>query len=145
MRVATGAINHESNTFSPVATTWQSYRNERFGYLQGEQLIAKFSGTTTSIGGVIRAAEIHGFELIPTIWANAHPSAPTPRAIFDEILDDMLVDVKSHKAAGYNGHGFALDSVRLHPPASDKKNEKEEKTIYGQPSAKIKATCVASS
>jgi microcystin degradation protein MlrC len=89
MRVATGAINHESSTFTPVRTTWESYRDERFGYLQGEQLFDKFTDSATCIGGFIKAAEIHGFELIPTIFANAHPSAPTPRSIFDAILDDM--------------------------------------------------------
>ena len=90
MRVATGAINHESSTFTPIATTWDSYRDERFGYLQGDQLIDKFTDTATCIGGFIKAAEIHGFELIPTVFANAHPSAPTPRPIFDAILDDMV-------------------------------------------------------
>ena len=90
MRVVTGAINHESSTFTPVQTTWESYRDERFGYLRGEELIEKFAGTTTCIGGFIKAAETLGFELIPTIFANAHPSAPTPRPILDAIVDEML-------------------------------------------------------
>ncbi len=90
MRVITGAIGHETSTFTTVATTWESYRNERFGYLIGDEIISKFRDTNTTIGGFIEGAEAYGFELIPTIFANAHPSAPTPRDIFDAILKDML-------------------------------------------------------
>ena len=90
MRVITGAIGHETSTFTTVATTWESYREQRFGYLIGDEIIDKFRGTNTTIGGYIAGAEAHGFELVPTIFANAHPSAPTPRHIFDAILKDML-------------------------------------------------------
>ena len=90
MRVITGAIGHETSTFTTVATTWESYRNQRFGYLIGDEIISKFRGTNTTIGGFIAGAETHGLKLIPTIFANAHPSGPTPRDIFEAILKDML-------------------------------------------------------
>ena len=90
MRVITGAIGHETSTFTTVVTTWASYRDQRFGYLIGDEIIDKFRGTNTTIGGYIAGAEAHGFELIPTIFANAHPSGPTPRDVFDAILKDML-------------------------------------------------------
>lgn len=90
MRVITGTIAHETSTFTTVATTRDSYRNERFGYLRGEEILSKFRGTNSAIGGFIDGAEKHGFELIPTIFANAHPSGPTPRDIFDTILREML-------------------------------------------------------
>ena len=90
MRVITGAIGHETSTFTTVATTWASYREQRFGYLIGDEIISKFRGTNTTTGGYIAGAEAHGFELIPTIFANAHPSGPTPRYVLDAILKDML-------------------------------------------------------
>ena len=90
MRVITGAIGHETSTFTTVATTWESYRNQRFGYLIRDEIISKFRGTNTTIGGFIAGAEAHGLELIPTIFANAHPSGPTPRDVFEAILKDML-------------------------------------------------------
>ena len=90
MRVVTGAISHESSTFTTVATTWDSYCQERFGYLRGDEIIGKFCGANTPIGGFIEGAEAHGFELIPTIFANPNPSGPTPRDIFDTILGEML-------------------------------------------------------
>jgi len=90
MKVAIGVISHETSTFTPVQTTLDNFHNERFGYLVGDELITKFSGTGTSVGGFIQAGEDHGFDLVPTIFANATPSAPTPREVFDAILNDML-------------------------------------------------------
>ena len=89
-RVVTGSFCHETSTLTPVATMWASYCEERFGYLRGDEVLAKFRGTGTAVGGFVEGAEKHGFELIPTIFANAHPSGPTPRPIFDAILGEML-------------------------------------------------------
>lgn len=94
-RVVTGAISHESSTFTTVPTTWESYTKQRFGYLRGEEILQKFRGTNTPIGGYIVGAEAHGFDLVPTIFANAHPSAPTPRPIFDAILTELLDAIAS--------------------------------------------------
>ena len=95
MRVIIGAIAHETSTFTPVETTWDSYRKERFGYLCGDEVIARFRGTNTPTGGFIEGAGEHGFEVVPTIFANAHPSGPTPRDIFDTILGDLLDRIKA--------------------------------------------------
>ena len=48
MRVITGAIGHETSTFTTVATTWASYRDQRFGYLIGDEIIDKFRGSNTT-------------------------------------------------------------------------------------------------
>ena len=73
-----------------MATTWESWSEHRFGYLTGRAMLEKFGGTNSAIGGFMAGAEKHGFELIPTIFANAHPSGPTPRDVFDRILNDLL-------------------------------------------------------
>ena len=54
MRIVTGSICHETSTFTPVATTWKSYHNERFGYLHGDEIFTKFRGTNTPIGVFLR-------------------------------------------------------------------------------------------
>ena len=89
MRVVTGAISHETSTFTTVATTWENYE-EHFGYLRGQKIIETFRNTNTPIGGFIEGAEAHGFELIPTLFAEPHPSGPTPRDIFDKVLNELL-------------------------------------------------------
>ena len=92
MRIVMGCIDHECSTFTPVPTTWESFF-ERFGDVRGPAQIEKFRGTNTPVGGFIAGADAYGFELIPTIFAEAHPSAPAPRAVFDRVLDEMLAGI----------------------------------------------------
>lgn len=90
MRAITGAISHETSTFTPVRTTYDSF-GERFGHIpRGVEVLDIFRGTNTPTGGFIEGAEAHGFEVIPTIHAGAHPSGPAPRRVFDAILNEML-------------------------------------------------------
>lgn len=129
MKIATGAICHETSTFTTVTTTWESYRDHRFGYLRGDEIFDKFRGTNSAIGGFMAGSDAHGFDLVPTIFANAHPSGPTPRDIFDEILNDLLealiaadpvdgVILSLHGAmvaAGIDdGEGHILETIRNH-------------------------------
>ena len=88
MRVATGGLSHESSTFTPVPTTIESYR-ERF-LLEGDDILNTFAGTNTPIGGFIAGAQAHNFELIPTLFGEPQPSAPTPRPLYDELLGRIL-------------------------------------------------------
>lgn len=103
MRIATGAFSHETSTFTPVSTDRAAYES-RFGYLRGQAMLSAFAGTNTPVGGFIEGAEAHGFELIPTVFAEPHPAGPTPRALFDEILAELL--------EGIRGAG-AIDGVLL--------------------------------
>ena len=89
MRIATGALSHETSTFTLVPTTRKSYE-ERYGFLRGEEILTTFRDANTPIGGFIEGADAPGFELVPTIYAAPHPSGPTPRALFDEILAELL-------------------------------------------------------
>lgn len=93
MRVVTGGISHETSTFTPVQTTLASYY-ERF-FLRGDEILTTFRGTNTPFGGFIEGAEVHGFELIPTLFAEPHTSGPTPRPIFDEILKELLARIEA--------------------------------------------------
>ncbi|MBM3802225.1 MAG: M81 family metallopeptidase [Acidimicrobiia bacterium] len=92
-RVVTGGISHETSTFTTVPTTLQSYR-ERF-LLRGPEILKVMRGTNTTLGGYIDGAEKHGFELIPTLLAEAHTSAPTPRAVFDGLVGELLDGIRA--------------------------------------------------
>jgi microcystin degradation protein MlrC len=94
MRIATGGISHETSTFTTVPTTIAS-AEERRGYQHGQEILEKYRGANTPIGGFIAGADAHSFELIPTVFWEAHPSAPLPRADFDHILDDLLNGIKA--------------------------------------------------
>ena len=88
IRIAIGGINHETSTFTTVATTLQNYLDRH--YVRGEEYISRFRGANTPTGGYIARVEAHGFDLIPTLLAQAHPSGPTPRKLFDEFLGEIL-------------------------------------------------------
>ena len=90
-RVIVGGISHETSTFTPIATTRQSYR-ERF-VLRGTDILEVLRGTNTPIGGYIDGADKHGFDLIPTLLAEAHTSAPTPRPVFDDLVNELLAGI----------------------------------------------------
>ena len=88
MKIATGGIAHETSTFTTIPTTLQNYVERH--YLHGKAILEAFDRTNTPIGGFIEAAAEYGFELVPTMFADAQPSAPTPRDLFDRLLDEML-------------------------------------------------------
>ncbi len=93
MRVVTGGISHETSTFTPIPTTTANF-DELFN-LRGQEIIEKFHGTNTPTGGFIEGSEAHGFDLVPTLFAEAYPSAPPARAVFDTMVDDMLERMSS--------------------------------------------------
>ena len=94
MRVVIGTICHETSTFTLLPTTRAEYE-AHFGYLRGQEILTTFRGTNTPVGGFIESAEAHGYELIPTIFAEPHPSGPTRRDLFEEILAELLAGIRN--------------------------------------------------
>ena len=66
MRIATGCIGHETNTFSPVATRFDNFKDDNFHI--GDEVVAAFAGTSTIIGGFLEGAEAVGIEVVPLLW-----------------------------------------------------------------------------
>jgi microcystin degradation protein MlrC len=89
MRIATGGISHETSTFTTVLTTIAS-AEERQGYQHGQVMLDKYRGVNSPIGGFIAGADAHGFDLVPTSFWEAHPSAPLPRSDFDTIVNTLV-------------------------------------------------------
>lgn len=85
MRIATGCIGHETNTFSPVPTTLES-----FHILTGSQIISEFRNTATITGGIIDAAENHGIEVVPLLWTFAGPSGMVSQTAYETIKAQFL-------------------------------------------------------
>lgn len=94
MRVVIGTICHETSTFTLLPTTRMEYEGH-FGYLKGQEILTTFRGTNTPVGGFIESAEAYGYELFPTIFAEPHPSGPTRRDLFEEILGELLAGIRN--------------------------------------------------
>ncbi len=105
MRIAIGGISHESSTFATVPTGLDDFKL-RSGAV-GPELIQRFSGTKTPIGGFIDAARVANYELAPMMFASATPGGPVT-AEATEVLTGQLVD--GLKAALADG---PLDGVML--------------------------------
>ena len=95
LRILTACISHETSTFTEVPTTLENFR-QHF-YIQGNDVLKTFSGTNTPTGGFIEGAGFHGFELIPTVFAEAHPSAPVPRPVLESLLDQVVEGIAANQ------------------------------------------------
>ena len=79
----TGGLMHETHTFSVEPAplpAWQIARGE-----EGRQ----FGGTNHSLGGVLAAADAHGLELVPTLFAQATPSGAADRATYEALVTEL--------------------------------------------------------
>ncbi len=103
MRIVTGTISHETNVLSNIVTDLEEFRQRQLLY--GNELFEHFDGTKTSAGGIIDGCRMHGFELIPTVYAAATPSGTITADAFDTILSDILKGIQQ---------ATDIDAVVLH-------------------------------
>ncbi len=103
MKIVTGSISHETNTFSNVKTGLEKFKDRIF--LLGEEMFEALAGKRTIGSAFMRVAEEEGFELIPSIWAGATPQGLVTDEAFDYMLG-RIIDVT--KSAGQ------IDGVLLH-------------------------------
>ena len=87
-RILSAEINHETNTFSILPTTIDSYKARR--YYRGDEIKAAMEGTRTEIGAHIEAAERYGWKLVQPISAQATPSGKTTTEAWAELKGAVL-------------------------------------------------------
>jgi microcystin degradation protein MlrC len=91
-RVLSGQIKHETNTFSRLSTTLDSYR-ERYLCLGGD--VAKaMRGTLTEMGAFLAAADRFGWSLVYPIAANATPSGRLTSETWYYLRDKLLTSLE---------------------------------------------------
>ena len=103
MRIVTGTISHETNTFSNIPTNLDEFGKQTIS--SGEEIPKRFGGTGSIEAAFLDASRRHGFELIWTVWASAIPGGLIPRETFDWIEGRLLEGIKN---AG------KIDGVLLH-------------------------------
>ena len=90
MRIAIGAIAHESSSFTPVATPYEAFSETGRGLLRGEEVMAVHRGVNSGAGGFIAGAEEYNFELAPVLWTFAEPSAPVEADAWRRLKSEFL-------------------------------------------------------
>jgi len=97
MKIASGGVQHETNTFSDIPTTLADFeRDSGCGpeFSGGEAVIRRYRETGTIHGGYIEGAEQAGVELLPLLSAKAQPSGLVTNEAFETLLNLFLDRLK---------------------------------------------------
>ncbi|MCL6640875.1 MAG: M81 family metallopeptidase, partial [Candidatus Rokubacteria bacterium] len=86
-RIAIGEISHETNTFSPP-TTLAMFRDRL--WVRGDELLERFRGVRSYLGGMIEEAERRRVTLLPTFAASTEPWGTITREAYDAMLGELL-------------------------------------------------------
>ena len=95
MKILVAGYQHETNTFAPTRADWAAFnRGDSFpAFVHGQPMLDRLSGINLPIGGFIDAARTHGWQLVPSSWAGAIPSAHVTEDAFERISASILADV----------------------------------------------------
>lgn len=122
MKILIARMNHETNTFSPVATPLEAFG--RSGPTYGEDAWRENKGMQTAMSAFIDAAEREHAEIVTPVSASANPSGPVAAAAYDAICnaivaaasgcDAVLLDLHGAMVAenSNDGEGDLLERVR---------------------------------
>jgi microcystin degradation protein MlrC len=116
MRIAMGGFMHESNTFAPVSTDLQRFREGSLTY--GTPLVFLWRDAHHEVGGFIEAAKRLNFEVVPVAMASATPSGPVTDEFFEHMCDVLVTGCRMAKPDGVL---IALHGAMVTPrfPAAD--------------------------
>ncbi len=100
MRIFLGALAHETNTFSPVPTTRDSFASALLHHRDDAATLGRalqFPGYSD----VYQIARKEGDECIAGMCAWAEPGGPLPRADYEELRDDLLADLRAARKVDF--------------------------------------------
>ncbi|WP_113911746.1 M81 family metallopeptidase [Roseovarius dicentrarchi] len=90
MRIVAARFNHETNTFSPVATPL-----EAFAPVHGPDALAFGKGSATALGAFIEYAEAQGADLVTPLAATANPSGKATAEVFEALAAPIVAAARA--------------------------------------------------
>jgi len=128
MKIVIAQMEHETNTFSPVPTPWESFGPN--GAYLGKDAYRAMKGTRTLLGAFIDLAEKENAEVVIPVAGFAYPSGPVDAAAYDRFCelicaeaakgcDAILLDLHGAmvvKDRTMDGEGTLLEKVRAAAP-----------------------------
>lgn len=87
-RVGIIGFLHESNSFSPLLTTYEQFA--KAGVLKGDALIARWQNTTHELGGFLEGATRLGLQPVPMLATYAIPSGPITANAFNQLAAEII-------------------------------------------------------
>jgi microcystin degradation protein MlrC len=105
-RIAVGGFLHETNTFAPTKATYDDFVHGGGwpAMVQGSEVLKTIRHINVGLAGFVEQAEAAGWELVPTIFSAASPSAHVTEDAYERIAKIIVEGIKN---AG------ALDAVYL--------------------------------
>jgi microcystin degradation protein MlrC len=85
VKVAIGGIMHESNSFSPGLTGLDAFTIHR-----EDEINTWWQEAHHEVGGFIEGGRVYGFEVIPTLMAQATPSGTVAAAAFEALTGELV-------------------------------------------------------
>ena len=98
MKIASGGIQHETNTFAVTPTTIGDFvRDSNCGpdLAGGDIIFQRYRNTAAIHGGYIAGAEACGIELVPVMCVRAQPAGVVEQASLDKMLHLMCERFKA--------------------------------------------------
>ncbi|PVA09143.1 microcystin degradation protein MlrC [Pelagivirga sediminicola] len=95
MKVALAGFLHETNTFAPDRAGLDAFHLGG-GYIpmtRGSALIEAAREVNLGICGALKAAQAEGWDIVPTLWAGAIPSAHVTRDAFETIAGEIVTRI----------------------------------------------------
>ncbi|QOZ33516.1 M81 family metallopeptidase [Bradyrhizobium sp. CCBAU 53421] len=91
-RIAVGGFLHETNTFAPTKATYDDFVHGGGwpSMTHGAEVLRVMRKINVGLAGFVEAAEANGWELVPTIFAAASPSAHVSKDAFERIVTEMV-------------------------------------------------------
>jgi microcystin degradation protein MlrC len=90
-RIAVGGFLHETNTFAPTKATYADFEHGGGwpAMALGPDVLGTIRNVNVGLAGFIAQAEITGWELVPTIFCAASPSAHVTEDAYERIVKVM--------------------------------------------------------
>ncbi|MFK7992511.1 MAG: M81 family metallopeptidase [Granulosicoccus sp.] len=93
-RIAVGGMQHETNTFAPLKTSYKHFTTPSAWppLTEGGEIFAVLPGRNIPLSGFLKAAV--GWELVPLLWAFAEPAGYVVDDAFDRISSSIIHRLK---------------------------------------------------
>ena len=96
-RIAVGGFLHETNTFAPTKATYAAFVHGGGwpSMTQGRDVLKTMRHINVGLAGFVEQAETQGWELVPTIFAAASPSAHVTEDAYERIAKVIVDGIKN--------------------------------------------------
>src|SRR5216683_2531325 len=96
-RIAVGGFLHETNTFAPTKAVYEAFvRGGGWPPMShGAGLLERMRDINVGMAGFVPAAEAEGWELVPTMWCAASPSAHVTEDAYERVAKTIVDGIKA--------------------------------------------------